>query len=83
MKGAFVKSENLPYKIRDHAWFVAFAPAEKPEIAVAVLVEHGGHGGAAAAPLAKKIIEKYFTLNGRSSPTEPRLASRDGARHAD
>jgi penicillin-binding protein 2 len=83
MRGAIVKSENLAYKIRDHAWFVAYAPVEKPEIAVAVLVEHGGHGGAAAAPLAKKIIEKYFTLNGRSSPTEPRLASRDGARHAD
>lgn len=83
MRGGIVKSENLPYQIRDHAWFVAYAPVEKPEIAVAVLVEHGGHGGAAAAPLAKKIIEKYFTLNGRSSPTEPRLASRDGARHAD
>lgn len=83
MRGGIVKSENLPYQIRDHAWFVAFAPVEKPEIAVAVLVEHGGHGGAAAAPVAKKIIEKYFTLNGRSSPTEPRLASRDGARHAD
>lgn len=83
MRGGIVKSENLPYQIRDHAWFVAFAPVENPEIAVAVLVEHGGHGGAAAAPLAKKIIEKYFTLNGRSSPTEPRLASRDGAPHAD
>ncbi|MBI2088588.1 MAG: penicillin-binding protein 2 [Deltaproteobacteria bacterium] len=83
MKGAFVKSENLAYKIRDHAWFVAFAPVEKPEIAVAVLVEHGGHGGAAAAPVAKKIIEKYFTRDGRPAPTEPRLASRDGARHAD
>lgn len=83
MRGGIVKSENLPYQIRDHAWFVAFAPVENPEIAVAVLVEHGGHGGAAAAPVAKKIIEKYFTLNGRSSPTEPRLASRDGARHAD
>ena len=36
--------DKIPYFFRDHAWFVAFAPYEKPEIAVAVLVEHGGHG---------------------------------------
>ncbi len=47
-------------KFRDHAWFVAFAPVEKPEIALAVLVEHGGHGGAAAAPIAKTAIEAYM-----------------------
>jgi penicillin-binding protein 2 len=45
---------------RDHAWFVAFAPVEKPEIALSVLVEHGGHGGSAAAPIAKKAIEAYL-----------------------
>jgi len=49
-----------PYKFRDHAWFVAYAPAEAPEIVVAVLVEHGGHGGSAAAPLARQVMEKYF-----------------------
>ncbi len=54
--------EEVPYNHRDHAWFVGFAPYEKPEIAVAVLVEHGGHGGATAAPIAKKIIKKYFQL---------------------
>lgn len=46
--------------LNDHAWFVAFAPVNKPEITVAVLVEHGGHGGSAAAPVAKQIIEEYF-----------------------
>jgi penicillin-binding protein 2 len=40
----------------DHAWFVAYAPAEDPRVAVAVLVEHGGHGGSAAAPLARRVI---------------------------
>ena len=45
---------------RDHAWFVAFAPCDKPEIALSVLVEHGGHGGAAAAPIAKRAIEAYL-----------------------
>ena len=57
-----LKKEEIPYKHRDHAWFVGFAPYEKPEIVVAVLIEHGGHGGATAAPIAKKIIKKYFQL---------------------
>lgn len=43
---------------RTHAWFIAFAPADNPQIAVAVLVEHGGTGGGAAAPIAKAVIEK-------------------------
>jgi penicillin-binding protein 2 len=53
--------EDVPYKYRDHAWFTSFAPAEDPEIAVTVLVEHGGHGGAIAAPIAKKVLERYFS----------------------
>lgn len=53
-------SSNLPEKYRDHAWFVGFAPIEKPEIATSVLVEHGGHGGSAAAPIAKAAIEAYM-----------------------
>ncbi len=55
-----VKSEKLPYLKRDHAWFMAFAPAEKPEIVLVVFVEHGGHGGSAAAPLAGKFLRFYF-----------------------
>ena len=54
--------ENIPKKFRDHAWFVAFAPVDSPKIAVAVLGEHMGHGGAAAAPLAKELIETYVKL---------------------
>ncbi len=49
-------------KMEDHAWFVAYAPADKPEIAVSVIVEHGGHGGAAAAPVAQAVIKKYFEI---------------------
>ena len=45
-----------------HAWYIAFAPAEEPVIAVAVLVEHGGTGGGAAAPIAKAVIEKALEL---------------------
>lgn len=53
-------SKYLPEMFRDHAWFVAFAPYEAPEIALSVMVEHGGHGGAAAAPIAKRAIEAYI-----------------------
>ncbi len=53
-------SQYIPEKFRDHAWFVAFAPVEKPEIALSVFVEHGGHGGGAAAPIAKRAIEGYI-----------------------
>ncbi len=52
--------EDMPHRFRDHAWFVAYAPASTPEIAVAVFVEHGGHGGSAAAPIARKAIEAYI-----------------------
>jgi penicillin-binding protein 2 len=55
------EGEETPYRLRDHAWFVAFAPDEEPEIALAVFVEHGGHGGEAAAPIAKKAIEAYMS----------------------
>ena len=47
-------------KTQDHAWFIAYAPVENPRIAVAVLVEHGGHGGGAAAPIARRVIEEYI-----------------------
>jgi penicillin-binding protein 2 len=56
------KEEEVPYQFRDHAWFVAFAPFENPMIAVSVIIEHGGHGGATSAPIAKEIIKKYFQL---------------------
>ncbi len=62
------KEEEVPKKLRDHAWFVSYAPAEDPRIAVAVLVENMGHGGSAAAPLAKQMIEAYVKL----APYEPR-----------
>ncbi len=70
-----VKEEDVPYKHRDHAWFTSFAPAEKPEIAVTVLVEHGGHGGSAAAPVAKKVLEKYFAKKQQADPTGDKQAS--------
>jgi penicillin-binding protein 2 len=57
---AEVKQENITYLERDHAWFVAFAPVSDPRYAISVLVEHGGSGSSAAAPIAKKIIKKVL-----------------------
>jgi penicillin-binding protein 2 len=57
---------DIPYRFRPHALFVAYAPADKPKIAIAVVVEHGQHGGSAAGPVAKAILESYFALNANS-----------------
>ena len=59
------QTENTRAKIvderrRDHAWFIAFAPADDPKIAIAVLVENGGFGGAAAAPIAQKVLDAFL-----------------------
>jgi penicillin-binding protein 2 len=54
------KLEELPYDQRDHAWFACFAPYENSDIALIVLIEHGGHGGSAAAPIACRILKSYF-----------------------
>ena len=51
--------KSIPKEFRDHAWFVAYAPAEDPSFVVVVLAEHMGHGGSAAAPLAKQLIEAH------------------------
>jgi penicillin-binding protein 2 len=56
-----LKEEDIPYKYRDHAWFTCFAPADNPEIAVTVLVEHGLHGGSAAGPIARAVLKQYFS----------------------
>ncbi len=65
------KTELGGYEAGDHAWFVGFAPAGKPRIAVSVLVEHGGHGGDVSAPVAMEIIHNYFenvAPNDRDAP---------------
>ena len=62
--------EQIPYRFRDHALFVSYAPAVAPQIAVAVVVEHGGHGSSAAAPIAKAMYAAYFggKLIGEATP---------------
>ena len=56
-------AEAPPTGSKTHAWFCCYAPADKPRIAICCFVEHGGHGGSAAAPIAKPILEKFFGLD--------------------
>jgi penicillin-binding protein 2 len=53
---------EVPARFRDHAWFVSVAPADSPKIALAVVIEHGGHGGSVAAPIARELIRSYLGL---------------------
>ena len=55
-----VKQESLKYENRDHALYIAFAPYKDPRYSISVLVEHGGSGSKAAAPLASKLIKKII-----------------------
>lgn len=69
--------QGTPYQYRDHALFVAFAPYDKPEIAVAVVVEHGEHGGAAAAPIAGRILRGWFDTKKPPQKASRRISDDD------
>ncbi len=56
-------NDDLPFELRDHAWFAAYAPAGDPRLVVVVFVEHGGGGSHTAAPIAKALYEKYFGID--------------------
>ncbi|MGM0554999.1 MAG: penicillin-binding protein 2 [Myxococcota bacterium] len=55
-----IANRDKEFQLRDHAWFTAYAPTENPEIVIAVFLEHAGHGGAEAAPVAMKVLQQYF-----------------------
>jgi penicillin-binding protein 2 len=59
-QNAKYNENNIDFKFRDHALFISFAPANDPKIAVAVIVENGGHGGSVAAPIAGQVIKQYL-----------------------
>ena len=63
----------MPYKLRDHALFTAFAPYKKPRYAFTVVIEHGGTGSSAAAPLAKKLIKKVLDRHEERKKYQPSL----------
>jgi len=82
LKGEKYTAHKIDERLRDHAWFVAYAPAEQPKIALAVLVENGGFGAQAAAPIARKVLD-YFLL-GKSDPGPAITApARDGEDESD
>jgi penicillin-binding protein 2 len=82
---ARLRSDQIGYFQRDHAWFAAFAPADDPQIVVVVLNEHSGFGGVQAAPTAVALIKAYFALRAqdeaeRSGSTGPRPPPAPAAR---
>lgn len=56
------KDKDSEWQSRSHAWFAGYAPAQNPEIAIVVLIEHGGQGGKVAGPVARRIVEGYFRI---------------------
>ncbi len=70
LKGADYKAGKLKQELRDHALFIAFAPAENPKIALAVLVENGGFGAQSAAPIARMVIDYYLLGKLPKGPAE-------------
>jgi len=59
-EGDIYDEEKIPDHLKDHALFIAYAPADEPKITVAIIVENGGHGGSTAGPIAKKIFDYYL-----------------------
>jgi penicillin-binding protein 2 len=71
-QGAKYNASTVPERLRDHAWFIAFAPADAPRIAVAVLVENAGFGASNAAPVARKLMDAYLLDGeGKLKPAPP------------
>ena len=76
------KGEDPAVDFLDHAWFAGYAPAAKPRIAFAVIVEHGGHGGDVAAPVAMEVVDGYFETVVPPQEREPPRLSRQQGRPA-
>lgn len=72
LKGEKYRESKVQERLRDHAWYIAFAPAEKPVIAMAVLVENGGFGASTAAPIAREVLD-YFLMGKQPDPKKPKL----------
>ena len=71
-EGRAAAKGNSDRNLEDNAWFVFFAPRDNPQIAGAILVEHGGHGGTTATPIAKHVLETFFAKkDGKPLPVLP------------
>jgi penicillin-binding protein 2 len=78
-QGARYDESKIARRHRDHALFVAFAPADAPKIVVAVMVENGGHGGSTAAPIARKVIDYWLLGKLPEPPAAPEDSGGDPA----
>jgi penicillin-binding protein 2 len=67
-QGARIKEEELTAETRDHGWFIAYAPRDHPQIAIACIIEHAVHGGSSAAPVVHDVLQKYFQLHPPPAP---------------
>jgi penicillin-binding protein 2 len=70
--GESESDDKTPDQFKDHAWFIAFAPKDHPTIAAACIIEHGGHGGSASAPVIHDVFQRYFQLY--PPPPKPEIA---------
>lgn len=70
---AGIDADKMLKAERDHAWFVGYAPADRPLVAFAIVVEHGGHGGTTAAPIARRVLEVYFAERADEAVEPPDL----------
>jgi penicillin-binding protein 2 len=68
LKGEKYVAGRVDERLRDHAWYIAYAPADKPRIALAVLVENGGFGAQAAAPIARQVFDYYLVGETKAGP---------------
>jgi penicillin-binding protein 2 len=78
-QGEKYDASKIDERHRDHAWFIAFAPADQPKIALVVLAENGGHGGGTAAPIARKVMDYY--LLGKIPTPLPDATDKEDAPH--
>jgi penicillin-binding protein 2 len=76
MKGQKYEESKVNERHRDHALFIAYAPADDPKIALAILVENGGHGSSTAAPIARQVLD-FYLLGKEPIPPKPSVQEED------
>jgi penicillin-binding protein 2 len=78
LRGQRYAAGRLRERLRDHSWFIAFAPVEAPQIVLAVMVENGGFGAVSAAPIARQVLDFHLEGKGREEPAPEIDAPEDG-----
>jgi penicillin-binding protein 2 len=82
LKGEKYHAGKVDERLRDHAWFIAYAPLDSPRIALGVLVENGGFGAQAAAPIARQVFD-YYVAGLRKDAPAPATALPDNDDQSD